>query len=100
MSDAFVQFLRQHGGTTLNIRYVSLVGLPEFCSEYYRNDNKDAQHVIVYADGLFVDWTLRQYIVDADFPTIYESVAPLLEHWRDVSLTTCLDWEFPIGQEA
>lgn len=77
----------------MGVRYVRLRGLPEFCPEYFSNDDQLCEHIIVYADGFFIDWTFRQYIKDASFPTIYASIEPLLEHWRDITFTTCLEYE-------
>ena len=99
-SSLFVQFLRQHGGTSMNTRYAHLFGTPVFCPEYSSSENKQAQHTIVYTDDFFVDWTLRQYIEDADFPTIYDTIGPLLEHWHEVTLTTDLEWKFGASGES
>lgn len=91
VSANFIRFLKKQSGIANVIRCVRLIGLPEYCPEYYAPDNKDASHDIVYVDGFFVDWTLRQYIEDAKVPTIHEDVAALLNDWREVCISRCID---------
>jgi hypothetical protein len=91
VSHSFVQFLRQRGGSVYNVRYVELLGIPSYCLDA----PEEMQHVIVYAFGKFIDWTLCQFITDARVPTIYDSIQPLLDEWCEVRFTTQLDWDMP-----
>ena len=58
-----------------SVYFIRVAGKPKFC------DEEACEHCVVEVEGHVIDWTMRQFNPESEFPTIYRSFDAWIDQW-------------------